>query len=68
MTETNIVWLTKDLKEKISNVFESKYGRILTEPEIVEISENITNLMTIIMSSHSRKALVYGNDRRYYKK
>lgn len=38
-------WLTDELKEEIQKVFAPRYGRRLTEKEIVTIAENLTELI-----------------------
>lgn len=38
-------WLTEELKQKVRNVFEPKYKRKLTEDEITEIANNLTDFI-----------------------
>lgn len=38
-------WLNEDLKKDIRKLFEPRYKRSLTDDEVVEIAENLTDLM-----------------------
>lgn len=38
-------WLNENLKQEIRKVFEPKYGRKLTDKEVVEIADNLTAVM-----------------------
>ena len=42
-------WLNENLKQKIKNLFEPRYKRILTAREIEEIAENLTSYMKTII-------------------
>lgn len=42
-------WLNENLKQKIKNLFEPRYKRILTEREVEEIAENLTGYMETII-------------------
>ena len=42
-------WLNENLKQKIKDLFEPRYKRILTEREIEEIAENLTGYMETII-------------------
>jgi len=42
-------WLNENLKQKIKNLFEPRYKRILTEREIEDIAENLTGYMETII-------------------
>lgn len=48
-------WLTKELKEEIRRVFESRYKTKLTEDDIWEIAENLTTGIEVILKSKCRK-------------
>lgn|GEM_PF-5276172 len=37
-------WLTTELRFRLKRVFESRYGRELTESEVEEIAENLVSL------------------------
>ena len=38
-------WLNEDLKKEIRKVFEPRYKRSLTDDEVIEIAENLTEVM-----------------------
>ena len=38
-------WLNEDLKKEIRKIFEPRYKRSLTDDEVLEIAENLTDLM-----------------------
>lgn len=38
-------WLTDELKQKVRKVFEPRYKRGLTDDEVLEITDNLTELM-----------------------
>jgi len=42
-------WLNENLKQKIKNLFEPRYKRILTAREIEDIAENLTGYMETII-------------------
>lgn len=42
-----MTWLNEDLKEKIKNHFEPKYGRKLSSDEVVTIANNLTSFVEI---------------------
>lgn len=44
-------WLTQPLAEKIKLIFEDKYKRKLTNEEIIDIADNLTNVMEIIIGN-----------------
>lgn len=48
-------WLTEDLKQEIRKVFESRYGRILLDLEVLEIAENLTVGMEEILKFKFRQ-------------
>lgn len=38
-------WLTDDLKQKIRDVYEPKYKRSLTDSEVIQIAQNLTQFI-----------------------
>ena len=42
-------WLTQSLVEEIRSVFEPKYQRELTNEEIVDIANNLTEVMELVI-------------------
>jgi len=42
-------WLTKTLAEEIRSIFEPKYQKELTNEEIVDIANNLTEVMELII-------------------
>ena len=38
-------WLNEDLKKEIRKIFEPRYKRSLTDDELTQIAENLTDLM-----------------------
>ena len=38
-------WLNEDLKKEIRKLFEPRYKRTLTDDEVIEIAENLTEVM-----------------------
>ena len=38
-------WITTELKQKVRKVFEPRYKRSLTDDEVAEIADNLTELM-----------------------
>lgn len=56
--KTPLTWLSTDLQEKIRLLFESKYQRILTDQEILDIALNLTNGMEIILKRNYESATV----------
>lgn len=46
-------WLTKNLIEKITTIFEPKYKRKLTENEITEIAKNLTAVIEVALKFHA---------------
>lgn len=42
-------WLTPELKNEIKFVFEPKYGRQISEDEVITIAENLTGYMETII-------------------
>jgi hypothetical protein len=42
-------WLNDNLKQEIKRVFELRYKRSLSEIEVVEIAENLTGYMEVIL-------------------
>lgn len=41
------IWLTPELAIKVRKVFEPRYKRTLTEREVAEIAQNLTEVMEI---------------------
>lgn len=52
-------WLNNDLKNEISKIFEPKYKRKLSNSEIAEIAENLTEIIEIFLKVKWREK--YGN-------
>jgi len=48
-------WLSDDLKEEVKNIFESQYGHKLTNDDIIEIAENLTNVMEVVLKFRFNK-------------
>lgn len=38
-------WLNEDLKKEIRKIFEPRYKRSLTDDEVTQIAENLTDVM-----------------------
>lgn len=53
-------WLTKDLKQRIRDVFESKYKKQLSDEDVVEIARNLTSTIEIIVKLRWKN--IYGNE------
>lgn len=54
-----MLWLTEELKQEIKKLFEPKYKRKLTENEVIEIADNLTEVMEAFLKlKWSQK---YGN-------
>ena len=47
-------WLTTDLKEEVRKVFEPRYGRHLTDSEVKEIAENLTDFLEVLLKYRLR--------------
>ena len=43
-------WITPQLKNKVRKVFEPRYGRVLTEDEVVEIAVNLVGYIELTNS------------------
>lgn len=43
-------WLDESLKEKVRKVFESRYGRPLSDSEVVEIANNLVGYVEFVNS------------------
>lgn len=52
-------WLTRDLKQEVRKVYEPRYKRSLTNREVTEIAENLTNTLEAFFKTKWRK---YGTD------
>lgn len=50
-----ISWLTDELKQEIRKVFESRYKRSLTDEEVVEIANNLTEVMEAYLKMKWKK-------------
>lgn len=44
-----MTWLTDNLKQRIREVFEPRYKRCLTDQEVIEIANNLTGSVGIIL-------------------
>lgn len=54
-----MLWLTDELKQEIKKLFEPKYKRKLTDDEVIEIADNLTEVMEAFLKlKWSQK---YGN-------
>ena len=54
-----MLWLTDELKQDIKKLFEPKYKRKLTDDEVIEIADNLTEVMEAFLKlKWSQK---YGN-------
>ncbi|OGM14755.1 hypothetical protein A3A76_04085 [Candidatus Woesebacteria bacterium RIFCSPLOWO2_01_FULL_39_23] len=54
-----MLWLTEELKQEIKKLFEPKYKRKLTDDEVIEIADNLTEVMEAFLKlKWSQK---YGN-------
>jgi hypothetical protein len=42
-------WLSEDLRKEVRRVFEPRYKRILSNEEIFEIANNLTEFMELII-------------------
>ena len=49
-----MVWLTLKLKQEIREVFEPKYGRSLSNEEILEIGETMADFFKGLAESHPK--------------
>lgn len=45
-------WLTIELKDEIKRIFEDKYDRLLSENEIIDIAESLTQSVEIILKTN----------------
>jgi len=55
-------WLTKKLKREIRRVFEPRYGRELTDEEVIDLAQNLVGLVeTICQFRHSQGAGMVNN-------
>lgn len=48
-------WLNEDLKKEIKKVFEPRYKRSLTDDEVIEIAENLTEVMEAFLKMKWRQ-------------
>ena len=48
-------WLSNGLRQEIRSVFEPRYQRTLTEDEVLEIAENLTNFMESFLKFKHKK-------------
>lgn len=53
-------WLTPQLRKKVREVFEPRYKRKLTEAEVEEIADNLSEVVEIILKFKWRQK--YSND------
>ncbi|KKQ08910.1 hypothetical protein A3E66_04670 [Candidatus Daviesbacteria bacterium RIFCSPHIGHO2_12_FULL_37_16] len=54
-----MLWLTEELKQEVRKHFEPKYKRKLTDDEVIEIADNLTEVMEAFLKlKWSQK---YGN-------
>lgn len=51
-------WLSKELLEETREIFEPRYGRGLSEEELVEIAENLATFTEHVLKNKWKK---YGN-------
>jgi len=47
-------WMTEALAEEIRQVFESRYGRSLSDEEVYEIADNLTKYIELIIQYPSK--------------
>jgi hypothetical protein len=57
-TTSSVAWLSDDLAQNIRVIFEPRYNRKLTDFEVSDIAENITNSMETLLKWGWNK---YGN-------
>lgn len=48
-------WLNEDLKKEIRKLFEPRYKRSLTDNEVIEIAENLTEVMEAFLKMKWRQ-------------
>ncbi len=48
-------WLTPKLKQEVRKVFEPRYNRKLTDKEVFEIADNLSEVVEIIVKYQWRK-------------
>lgn len=48
-------WLTLELKDEIKKVFEPRYRKLLTEEEVIDISNNLTDFLETFIKFRLRK-------------
>lgn len=48
-------WLNEDLKKEIKKVFEPRYKKSLTDDEVLEIAENLTDVMEAFLKMKWRQ-------------
>ncbi len=48
-------WLTPQLRKKVREVFEPRYKRKLTEAEVEEIADNLSEVVEVILNSNGGK-------------
>ncbi len=48
-------WLNSDLKDEIASIFEPKYKRKLTDTELIDIANNLTETLETIFKFKLRK-------------
>lgn len=46
-----MTWLTTKLKQEVREMFESKYKRVFTDQEVVEIANNLTGFVEVYVKS-----------------
>lgn len=54
-------WLNGDLKQEVKKVFEPRYKRSLTETEVIQIADNLTELMEASLKMKWRLKYGYAN-------
>ena len=58
---SRLPWLTDDLKQEVRKHFEPKYKRKLTDDEVYEIVDNLTEVMEAYLKMKWRQK--YGNNK-----
>ncbi|HCC42276.1 TPA: hypothetical protein DEP93_02285 [candidate division WWE3 bacterium] len=49
MSGVPITWLTEELMNRIRCLFEPRYGRALSDGEVVLIADNLTSLFEVML-------------------
>ena len=57
---TDTFWLSEKLKQKTKEVFEPRYGRKLTDSEVIEIADNLEVVVEEILKLKWRQK--YGDE------